>query len=343
MPGTIRLLVGEPIVTEPRARALIHELVPADRREFDLEVLRGADAGIEQALGALQQVGMFSSGRSVWLRGFLVSANECRLLADALDCGVPDDSHLIITAEKIDRRMSVFRKLASAEAIEDLRIARDKRGRFEEAALAKFLIARIRAAGLKSPKPAVVAAIVERAGNELGELAQEVDRLCLACGDRDSLDADFVRREMTNHAEAWVFDLTEALGTRRSERAERVVEQLLEQGEAPLRLTATLASHLADLVEAKRYQRKLPPQTMKMAMKAFAGGPYKSLPEPARTRFPNPYRAYFAFRAAAAFRDGELRELHRHVVRIDTALKSSPRKPLHLFSEIVQAACATRP
>ena len=30
------------------------------------------------------------------------------------------------------------------------------------------------------------------------------------------------------------------------------------------------------------------------------------------------------------------------VVGIDAALKSSPRKPLHLFSEFVQAACATR-
>jgi DNA polymerase III delta subunit len=335
------MIVGDPVLTEPKARTLAKDLAAGTGAQDDMEIVRGDDGGVKAAVEGLRQVGMFSSGQCVWLRGFAPDADQSRLLLELFEGGLPDDSHLIVTAEKIDRRMSAFRKLADAGAIEDLRIPKDKRGKFDEATLAKFVAARIRESGLKAPKPAVITLLVERAGGELGAFAQEIDRLCLACGNDGTLSADLVRETMPDRAEAWVFDLTEALGSRRPERAERVVEQLLEQGEAPLRLTAALASHLADLVEAKRFQRNLPPKTMNMAMKSFAGGPYKSLPEAARSRFPNPYRAYFAFRAAAAFRAGELRALHRQIVRIDTSLKSSPRKPLHLFSEFVQAACAS--
>lgn len=335
------MLVGEPVLTEPKARQLAKELAAGAGESDEFEIVRGDDSGVQGAIEGLRQVGMFSSGQCVWLRGFSADAEQSRLLLDVFDEGLPDESHLIVTAEKVDRRMSVFRKLAAAGAIDDLRIPKDKKGKFDDTALSKFVSTRIRESGLQAPKPAVVALLVERAGGELGAFAQEIDRLCLACGDGGTLTAELVRETMPDRAEAWVFDLTEALGSRRPERAEKVVEQLLEQGEAPLRLTAALASHLADLVEAKRFQRKLPPKTMNMAMKAFAGGPYKSLPEAARSRFPNPYRAYFAFRAAAAFGAGELRALHRHIVRIDTSLKSSPRKALHLFSEFVQAACAS--
>ena len=67
---------------------------------------------------------------------------------------------------------------------------------------------------------------------------------------------------------------------------------------------------------------------------AFLNGPGASLPESLRG-----WKGYFRLHAAANFKPGELERLHRQILQLDLALKSSPASPLMLFSRVLQSAC----
>jgi DNA polymerase-3 subunit delta len=225
--------------------------------------------------------------------------------------------------------------------VEDLSIGTDKRGRLQEQQLEAFIRERIEAAGLGSASSQLVALIKDRAGSEIGTLAQEIDKLCLACAARGRITASDVRDHVRDQSEAWVFDLTNAISDRRFDRAALLLERLLEQGEAPIRLVALLAGHVADLIEARRVLATVPHIGLRNAG-AFARDYFPKLPREFRNRFKSGFRAYYALQGAAAFGFDELRDLHRGLVEADLALKSSRVVPQHLLVEIVEQACASR-
>jgi DNA polymerase-3 subunit delta len=327
------------VVADPRARAIIDELIAPDRQSLDVEVVRAEEEGISRAIASLMQVGMFSAGRCVWIRGLgAENAEESERLLAFLSTALPADSSLVATSNRIDQRSRLFKWFRSRDSVEDLAIPADKRGRLRDEELDQFVRRRVESNGLPAPSAAVLGAIRARASQEIGELAQEVDKLCIACASNGTVTVTDVRTHVRDCSAAWVFDLTNALSERRLERASVLVEQLLAQGEPPIRLVAVLAGHVSDLLEAARALPAVPPNALRNAG-AFARSYFPKLPDEVRNRFKSGFRAYYAFQGASAFRIHELRSLHRWLVDADLALKSSRMPPQQLLASIVQRAC----
>jgi DNA polymerase III delta subunit len=345
----VRVFLGDPALTEDRANAAIANFVAPDRRDLDFEIVRLPEDSIDRVSEALCQVGMFAQGRCVLLKGPLEDAKPndekkesgtAHRLLQFLETKLPPDAALVIVTPKIDGRSKLYGWLRQNAAIEDLRIERKPDTRSADSpSLSVVVEARVRANGFPPPSPAVVEGILARAGTNVGELCSEVDRLCLAVGGPRALTARDVGEHVRDAAGAWIFDFVDAICERRAGAALTLVAELLAGGEAPLKIAATLATKVAEFLVAARYAAALRLAPPPSSSTAFAKSVYPSLPESARRRFTNPYRTYHVFRVGQARGYASLRRLHRRLVDLDLALKSSGGQARHLMAEFIVSAC----
>lgn len=358
----VRVFLGDPTVVDPLVHALVDERMGASSQSLDFEVLRHGERSLSEVEAALRQVGMFSRDRCIWLRGFVEgkakasakgsAADDEDDLADdeegagggaaellaMLEAGLPAGTLLVVSAASLDARGRLYKWLAKNAVVVDRRVQTEhggsRSGKLSEEGLRKVVSARLRELGIAQPGPGVVDEIVRRSGNVLGETLQEIDRLVLAQADPTRLSADDVKQVMRDLALGWVFDLTRALEARDLAVAEALIGRLLAEGEAPLRLVALLGSHFAELAAVRPLVDTLPRGALRMKGAAFLAGPAASLPEPFRN-----WKGYFRLLAASRFSLEDLRGLHREVLRLDLALKSSPVAPSLLFSRLLHRAC----
>ena len=362
-PVAVNLFLGDPSVVDPLVHALVDERMGQASQALDFEIFRFGERPLSEIESALRQVGMFSQRRCIWLRSFVESkrksasaaprgdedeeeateeggdeAGGATELLALLEAGVPDGTILVISALNLDARGRLSKWLAKNASVVDRRVQVEhtgqRSGKLSEAGLRSAIETRLHELGVTRPAAGVVDEIVRRSGSVLGETLQEIDRLVLAQADPTRLGAADVRSGMRDLALGWVFDLTKALEARNLAAAEDLIARLLAEGEAPLRLVALLATHFADLVAARPLIDTLPPGAMRMQGAAFVNGPGASLPDSLRG-----WKGYFRLHAAANFKPGELERLHRQVLQLDLALKSSPASPLMLFSRLLQSAC----
>ena len=273
------LFLGEATVVDPLVHALVDERMAASSQSLDFETFRYGERPLSGIEAALRQVGMFSTRRCIWLRGF-VEAKRKGASADAsaeeggaavddeqdddgggsaellalLEGGVPDGTLLVVSSPGLDARGRLSKWFAKHADVRDRRVQVEhtgqRRGKLSEQGLRAAVEQRLADLGVTRIAPGAVDEIVRRSGNVLGETMQEVDRVVLAQPDPAQLTVAGVRSTMRDLALGWVFDFTVALEARNLAGAENLIARLLAEGEAPLRLSALLASHFASLVAA---------------------------------------------------------------------------------------------
>ncbi|HEY8529599.1 MAG TPA: DNA polymerase III subunit delta [Paenibacillaceae bacterium] len=105
-----------------------------------------------------------------------------------------------------------------------------------------------------------VAELLRRVGPAMGDLAAEMDKLCLHAGPGGRVDAEAVRRLVPVSAEQSVFGLAEEIAALRPDRAVALLRELLKRREEPIRLVALLVSQFRNMLHVKELTRKGMPQ-----------------------------------------------------------------------------------
>lgn len=356
--AAVVLFLGDATVVDPLVHALVDERMAASSQSLDFEIFRFGESPLEGIEGAMRQVGMFSSKRCIWLRGFVEAKKKAATtdeeaeagddsddegggsaqLLGLLEAGIPDGTLLVVSSVGLDARGKLFKWFSKNAEVRDRRVQVEhtgqRRGKLSEQGLRAAIEERLAELGVVRVGPGAVEEIVKRSGNAVGETMQEVDRVVLAQGDPTQLTAAGVKSSMRDLALGWIFDFTVALEGRNLGAAEALIGRLLAEGEPPLRICGLLASQFASLVAARPVVDTLPRDWMRMRGNDFLAGPGASLPD-----FLRGWPGYFRLKAAANFSSEDLKRLHGEVLRLDLALKSSPVDPLLLFSRLLQAAC----
>ncbi len=326
------LLVGEGVLVDREAHAMLGDT--------PYETVRPLEDGLLRAIDLLSQSSLFSSTTTVWIRGIRTEPEaDIDEFLEFLVSGIPDDARLIASAAKIDKRTRLYKFFHKHGVIDELRPELTREGRISERDVVGYTGARVARAGLPPFPRAALAEIAKRVGADLGELFQEVDKLCLCHSEDQPLTLRAVREVMIDHAGAWIFDLTDALAKRDHVAAVQVVSSLLEAGEVPFRITATLTTKVATLLDACRAGQTLGGVWPGGEPQGFLNRMYPRLPESARRRFPANWPTYYAFREASAFKPAELRRLHGGLLRLDRMLKSSSVPPLEAIAAVLEEAC----
>jgi DNA polymerase III subunit delta len=207
-----------------------------------VEVIRGDESSWPQVLDALRSPSLFVQERVVVVRG----AEALRGPDDALAAYLVDptpDTLLIVLAAKPDRRKSVWKRiLAEAEVVN----ADPLKGR----ALRAHVTGELRRRKLALDDDAIEE-LIERVGTDLRRLLGEVDKLEAYGQGGRTLTVEDVSQVLGKSLARPLYRLADAFTERRAAEALEVIDELVGEGEAGVRILATLHRALRQVQGAK--------------------------------------------------------------------------------------------
>lgn len=222
---------------------------------------------------------------------------------------------LVLLAGKIDKRYKLWSH-ASRNGLAFHAAA------LSERQLPGWISKRAQACGLKLSAQAVQV-LAESTGTDLATVEDALERLALYIGDRPTATAGDVELVVASSRVRSVFELTDALGRKDASTALRTLSNMLSNQEVPLRLLATLATHVRRLL-----------------MAAELGSGYLSDPRRLAAKLSiHPYAAEKVAAQAGRFTRDELRAALLRLARTDLELKSARRPDKLVMEEMILDLC----
>jgi len=306
-------------------------------RSFDvrpLTALFGADD---------QEAGEAAVGLIAYCKGRGLELGERRSpeqhgLVELLERGMPPWDFLLLSPSQVDRRTRIYKKFEELGAVFYRGFERDRNGKISRDSLREFIDRRLKRSG-KTIEPKARELIVIRAGDELGTLEQEIEKLLLYVGEQTVIRVQDVEPIIVDQAEGWIFDLTRLIAARDATGA---LCQLARLGDHPLKLLGTIASEVRKLLSARqlmegdlrgRWQRGMSYNQFQQAV--LSGG------MTLLTR--NPYADYMCFQRAENFSLNELLSYVRGIHDADLRLKSSGNNPRLVLERLILHMCMSAP
>ena len=262
---------------------------------------------------------------------------EDQRLGEWLDQGFPEWGFMLLTAVQVDRRTRLYKRLEEIGAALYLGVERDRNGKLNRETLTEFITQRVRAAG-KTLDPQARELILRRAGDDLRRVSQELEKLLLYIGDQPSVRSEDVAAIFTDHAAAWIFDLTRSIADRDAVVAIAHLGRLITQGEHPLKLLGTMAAEVRRLLLARQL---LENDLRGCWRRGMSFGQFQQIAlkqsVPMITR--NPYADYMLFQRADKLSMSVLRRYMAEIWETDYRLKSSGRNPRLVMEGLVLNMC----
>ncbi len=222
---------------------LLKALLPPGTAALNLETVSGEEVDAPDFIARCRSVPAFAPRRVFLIK----EADRLRgEVWDALLSYLEDPcptTCLILMAHKLDQRSRPFRSLQRCATL--LRFPTPGQGSLE-----RWLQERARRQG-KLLTPEAQLLLLNLQGDELLRLAQEIDKLCLAVGERRRIEAGDVVAVVGEARMREIFELTAQVGRRDVVGALTCLRRLLEGGEEPLQVLGMLARQVRLLLKAK--------------------------------------------------------------------------------------------
>ncbi|MBJ6727734.1 DNA polymerase III subunit delta [Geomesophilobacter sediminis] len=312
--GPLYLLYGdEPYLVERAVKRLLDRVVDPGFRDFNLNVFYGNECKGDEVFSAAQTLPMFADRRVILVKkaGELNAAAQ-EILLPYLQDPAPSTC-LILQAEKIDGRKKFFLDFKKrGEAVEFKRPYENQLG--------PYIRDEIRAAGKRiDPSAADLLGIL--VGTNLQELASQVEKLCIYCGNKEVIGMDDVRAIVSDTKVESVFEFTDAIGGKDLAKALRMLTSLFRDGEVPIRMLGAVARHFRQLWQVRELlDRRVPSSELGKATGI------------------NPYFLKKVTDQARNYTVGELRVIFEKMLELDLAFKSGGRSEV-LFERFVTEVC----
>ncbi|CAM4311556.1 DNA polymerase III subunit delta [Paenibacillus alkaliterrae] len=245
---------------------LTESMFKAEERELGIVKFDTAETSIDEAVLEAETLPFFVERKLILIRdatvlaaggkeGGKVEHRPDRLLQYIEN---PSESSVIVFAvhaEKLDERRKLVKTLKDRNSLipfPELDAAQLKQWMIKRAADQKRTLT-VEAAEL----------LLIRAGANMQQLAQEVDKLCLHAGEGGSIDVEQAGLLTAATVEEDVFALVDAIAELRIDRAVRLYRELLVRREEPIKIAALIARQLRIMLQIKELeQHQYSPQQM---------------------------------------------------------------------------------
>jgi len=304
-------------------RELLDAALDDANRAFNLDVLYGDEFDASMFEDRVGSFPLFTERRVVILRNFKDLSNAHKDYVIAMVERVPDSVVLVVetTNEKLDTvRLKNMKKAADARGVsfafsflgEDETIER--------------VSARFKREGY-DVDPDALALLVESVGTTLIDLINEVEKICLAAGDRKTVDGELVAAVVGKYRTESLFSLLEAMGKRDPAGMITLLNRLIDGGEEPVVVVGMLLKRVALLLEVKSLVAE--------KGRAAASGPALA---GLMTGGISPWYADALGRQALVFERAELERLLANLRWADFKVKTSSLAAKHLVEEALMAS-----
>ena len=228
---------------EALVASMIEALVPAQTRDFNLDVLRAERLEVLDFFQVYETYPMMAESRLIVLRDAeALAADQCRGLERVFAAPV-ETSQLLVVGRKVDMRRKFFRELSRKGRTLEFRPPYDNQ-------VPQWIQRYAKRQGVQI-EPAAVQLLSQYVGAKPGELVREIEKLVSFVGGGQPITASAVEQVAGITRGASVFDLADALGRGQGKLAQELMQKFLSQGEEPTRAVAMVTRHFQLLLKAK--------------------------------------------------------------------------------------------
>jgi DNA polymerase-3 subunit delta len=249
VPKPVYAVVGaESLLAEEAVAALVEATVPAESRDFNLNVYSGDDEGARQFLAQAQSYPFLAERRLVVVRRFEKMSLKDRAETALLEyLKKPTASTvLILVATKLDRRTRLtqaIEKSAHLVSVDGLAAS----------ALPDWVRQRFAAQDLHV-EPQACQLLVQLVGDSLLDLRNEVDKVALRHAGKKRIDTEAVTSTVGNYRQEEVWAVNRELRGDNMGGFLQALARILDVDDDPIRMVAVLARQVGNLLRLKLLQ-----------------------------------------------------------------------------------------
>lgn len=208
--------------------------------DFNLDTFYGAEVEVEDLGAALETLPMMGQKRLVILKdAHLLKAAQLEKIADYVS--VPIDTTIFVAVfESVDQRKKIFKDLFKKMTVIEFPEVSDR--------FIPSWIDRIARAYGKTIAPPVANALQNLVGNRLIDLNNEINKLSLFIGEKKEIENQDIEAVVSKYRMDSVFELTNAIAAKQTEKALKIQKYLLDQGESEVGILAMVTRHMRILL-----------------------------------------------------------------------------------------------
>ena len=312
---TICYLYGEESFLLERAmNSLLDRAIDASLKDFNFNVFYGNESKGVDILDAAQTLPMFADRRAVLVkRTENLTAAACEVLLPYLQ-NPSSSTCLIFTGTKIDQRKKFFVELKKRGTLVEFKRMYDNK-------LSSFILGE--ATTLGKPMDSAAADLLSfLIGNNLQELASQIEKLVVYAGNRPRISLDDVKSVASSSKSFTVFELSKYLCLRDLQSALKSLDTLFRNGEETPMMIGALSRHFRQLW---RVREMLDNRAAKSDIAKEVGI--------------NPYFLDEIIIQAKNFGRGTLRGIFDELYRCDVASKTGGGQSYNLMHGLVVGIC----
>lgn len=229
--SSLYLFYGEEAYLKDEAVKRVTDAILINR-DFNYDILYGSSTTAGEILGIALTLPVFALWRLIIVKEVdQLPDRESELLLPYINDPAPSTC-LIFVGGKADMRKRFFSALkGKAVVIQFYPLF--------EGQLPGWIRFRAKELGFKISEEAIVI-LKEEVGNSLGSLDNEIQKLSLYAVGKEIIEEGDVLKVVGDSRIHNIFNLTEAVGEKRAERAIRILRKILNEGEEPLKVLAMI-------------------------------------------------------------------------------------------------------
>lgn len=235
------LFYGEEVFLCDQALKKIKSKVFEDSlADFNLDNFYGGEIDLDNLGAALETLPMMGAKRLVILKdAHLLKANELEKIAEFVS--IPIDTTIFVAVfQNVDQRKKIFKDLFKKMTVVEFPEVTE---RFIPSWIDKIT----RSYG-KTITPQVAIALQNLVGNRLIDLNNEINKLSLFIGDKKNIETSDIEAVVSKYRMDSVFELTNAIAAKETEKALKIQKYLLDQGESEVGILAMVTRHMRILL-----------------------------------------------------------------------------------------------
>ncbi len=275
------------------------------------------------------------------------SFNETDRLSNLLKSGLPEENHLILTANAVDRRKSLFKIISELGIV--INFPKIK-GDLKQRNMLQEIANRTLLDHGKALSKDAWQAIGRKTGFNLRDAMGAIEQIVDYTGDSKFVEEKDIEEIVGKTKETAVFDLTAALVEKDTQKALITLDALFKQGVNHILIHSVLAREIRMLIHAKIVTKALSikPLTHELDYNRFLKTIHPVIKERSKSlglqgslANQNPYVIFMAIKNSISFSFEDLRIYLQKLVDMDISFKSTPKDHRILLEHFLIDVCSS--
>lgn len=218
-------------------RALVTE---GDTMNFSR--FEGKEAQVPALIDLAETMPFFAEHRVILVEDSGFFKNAAPQLAEYFP-GMPESTCMIFVEKEVDKRSKTYKALKDIGRMVEFKTP-------DEKMLTRWVLTVLQKNGKKLTQP-TMQLFLEKAGNSMGNIDRELEKLICYVGDREIIQMDDVEEICTGQTENRIFDMIHMMAEKRQKEALELYYDLLALKEPPMRILFLLVRQFNILLQVK--------------------------------------------------------------------------------------------